>query len=141
MATPTTIDEYLSALPSDQRRALQTLRAQIKAAAPGAEEYIGYGLAGFKFEGRPLVYIGAAKNHCAIYGARADDALADKLKGYKQSKGTIQFTPDKPIPAALVKEILSAPEHSWMDGLPKEELKQLREHYSGYYDKKLPGSD
>jgi len=105
---PTTIDEYLSDLPSDQRRALQTLRTQIKAAAPGAQEYIGYGLAGFKVDGRPLVYIGAAKSHCAIYGARADNALADKLSGYKQSKGTIQFTPDKPIPAAVVKEIVKA---------------------------------
>ena len=108
MATPTSIDEYLRDLPEDQRRALQTLRAQIHAAAPAAEEYIGYGLAGFKVDGRPLIYMGAAKNHCAIYGARADDALADKLKGYKQSKGTIQFTPDKPIPPAVVKQIVKA---------------------------------
>jgi uncharacterized protein YdhG (YjbR/CyaY superfamily) len=106
MATYTNIDEYLADLPADQRRALTTLRAQIKAAAPSAEEYIGYGLAGFKVNGRPLVYMGAAKNHLAIYGARSDDALAEKLKGFKQSKGTIQFTPDKPIPAAVVKLIV-----------------------------------
>jgi uncharacterized protein YdhG (YjbR/CyaY superfamily) len=105
---PTTIAEYLRELPADQRRALTTLRAQIKAAAPNAEEYIGYGLAGFKVNGRPLIYMGAAKNHCAIYGARADASLSDKLKGFKQSKGTIQFTPDKPIPAAVVKLIVKA---------------------------------
>jgi uncharacterized protein YdhG (YjbR/CyaY superfamily) len=108
MARPTSIDEYLRALPADQRRALTRLRAQIHAAAPGAEEYIGYGLAGFKVDGRPLIYMGAAKNHCAIYGARADVALADKLKGFKQSKGTIQFTRDKPIPASVVKLIVRA---------------------------------
>jgi uncharacterized protein YdhG (YjbR/CyaY superfamily) len=108
MAKPTSIDDYLRALPDDQRRALTALRKQIKAAAPAAEEYIGYGLAGFKLNGKPLIYMGAAKNHCAIYGARADDALADKLKGFKQSKGTIQFTPDKPIPAAVVKLIVKA---------------------------------
>lgn len=108
MAKPTTIDEYLSQLPDDQRRALSNLRKQIKAAAPKAEEYIGYGLAGFKLNGRPLIYMGAAKNHCAIYGARADDALAEKLKSYTQSKGTIQFAPDKPIPAAVVKLIVKA---------------------------------
>lgn len=108
MARPTTVDEYLRALPADQRRALSKLRDQIKAAAPEAEEYIGYGLAGFKLNGRPLIYIGAAKNHCAIYGARADDALAEKLEAWKQSKGTIQFTPDKPLPAALVKQIVKA---------------------------------
>jgi len=108
MANDSTIDEYLADLPEDQRRALTTLRAQIKSAAPDAEEYIGYGLAGFKVGGRPLLYMGAAKNHCAIYGARADDALAEKLKAFKQSKGTIQFTPDKPVPASVVKEIVKA---------------------------------
>lgn len=108
MAKPTTIDEYLRALPEEQRRALTALRAQIRSAAPGAEEYIGYGLAGFKLDGKPLIYMGAAKNHCAIYGARADDALASKLKGFKQSKGTVQFTPDKPIPASVVKLIVQA---------------------------------
>ena len=108
MAKPKNIDEYLRALPDDQRRALTALRAQIKAAAPAAEEYIGYGLAGFKLDGKPLIYMGAAKNHCAIYGARADSALADKLKGFKQSKGTIQFSPDKPIPASVVKLIVKA---------------------------------
>jgi uncharacterized protein YdhG (YjbR/CyaY superfamily) len=108
MAKPTTVDQYLRALPADQRAALQKVRKQIKAAAPRAEEHIGYGLAGYKVDGRPLIYFGAAKNHCALYGARADDALAEKLKGFKQSKGTIQFTPDKPIPASVVKLIVKA---------------------------------
>ena len=108
MAQYNSIDEYLADLPEDQRRALTTLRAQIRAAAPEAEEYIGYGLAGFTVHGRPLVYMGAAKSHCAIYGARADDALADKLKAFKQSKGSIHFTPDKPIPAAVVKQLIKA---------------------------------
>ena len=99
MAKPTTIDAYLAPLPADQREALEKLRAQIKAAAPEAEEYIGYGLAGFKFEGRPLLYFGAATHHCALYGALDAARFADMLKGFKQSKGTIQFTPDRPIPA------------------------------------------
>jgi uncharacterized protein YdhG (YjbR/CyaY superfamily) len=108
MARPTTVDAYLAALPPDQRGALQKLRAQIKAAAPGAVEYIGYGLAGFKFEGRPLLYFGAATHHCALYGALNAARLADKLEGFKQSKGTVRFTPDRPIPAAVVKALVKA---------------------------------
>ena len=81
---------------------------QILAAAPGAVEHFGYGLPGFKLNGHPLVYFGAAKHHCAIYGANTDPEVAAKLRGYKQSKGTIQFTPDKPIPPALVKAIVKA---------------------------------
>lgn len=108
MARPTTIDAYLAALPADQRAALQKLREQIKAAAPDAVEYIGYGLAGFKLEGHPLLYFGAATHHCALYGALDADRFAGKLEGFKRSKGTIQFTPDRPIPAAVVKALVKA---------------------------------
>jgi uncharacterized protein YdhG (YjbR/CyaY superfamily) len=108
MTKPASVEAYLESLPDAQRNALRKVRAQIKAAAPGAEEYLGYGMIGFRWLGHPLMYLGAASNHCALYGARADDALADKLKGYKQGKGTIQFAPDKPVPAPLVAEIVKA---------------------------------
>ena len=125
MAKPTTIDAYLASLPADQREALQKLRAQFKAAAPGAVEYIGYGLAGFKLEGHLLLYFGAATRHCALYGALNAVHFAQKLKGFKQSKGTIQFTPDRPIPAAVVKARIEANRERWgakagkMAGSPK----------------------
>ena len=108
MANPTTIDAYLTPLPADQRAALQRLRARIKAAAPGAVECIGYGLAGFKLDGQPLLYFGAATRHCALYGALNAGRFAEELKGFKQSKGTIRFTPDRPIPAAVVKALVRA---------------------------------
>src|SRR5262245_55428106 len=54
-AKATTIDEYLAPLSADKRAALEKLRKTIKAAAPMAEEYIGYGLAAFRLDGRPLV--------------------------------------------------------------------------------------
>ena len=45
MARPTTSDEYLRALPADQRRALSKLRDQIKTVVPEAEEYVALGAA------------------------------------------------------------------------------------------------
>ena len=103
----TNTDDYLEALPPDQAVALQKLRKQIRAAAPGCEEHFGYGLPGFKHNGHPLIYMGAAKNHCALYGS-VPTGFNDRLKEFKVSKGTIQFTPEKPLPAALVKEIVKA---------------------------------
>ncbi len=104
---PTTTKAYLALLPAAQRKALEILRKQILAAAPGAVEHFGYGLPAFKYNGHPLVYIGAAKNHCALYGS-VSAGFKEKLKDFNVSKGTIQFTPEKPIPAALVKEIVKA---------------------------------
>ena len=104
---PTNTVEYLDAVPADQRAALRKLRKQIIAAAPDCEEYIGYGLPGFKLNGHPILYIGAAKHHCALYGA-VPAGFSEQLKGYQVSKGTIRFTPEKPLLAALVKAIVKA---------------------------------
>ena len=107
---PKTIDEYLAQAKPGQRAVLEKLRQTIHAVAPKVEEGISYGLAGFKLNGRPLVYFGAWANHCAFYPASA--ALAktfqDQLKGFETSKGTIRFTPDKPLPMALVKKLVKA---------------------------------
>jgi uncharacterized protein YdhG (YjbR/CyaY superfamily) len=101
----TNTDDYLTQLPAAQQKALQTLRKQILAAAPGAEEHFGYGLPGFKYNGHPMLYLGAAKNHVALYGS-VPVGFKDRLKDFTVSKGTIQFTPEKPLPAALVKDIV-----------------------------------
>ena len=106
-AKPKTIDEYLATVSSDKRAALEKLRKTIRAAVPRAEERISYQIPAFRLDGRPLVFFGAAANHCAIYGlVGADD---DALEGYDTSgKGTIRFQPDKPLPAALVRKLLKS---------------------------------
>ncbi len=104
---PMNTAEYLAQLPADQRKALETLRKRILAAAPEAEEHFGYGLPGFKHNGHPMVYMGAAKNHVALYGS-VPVGFKERLKDFTVSKGTIQFTPEKPLPAALVKDIVKA---------------------------------
>ena len=108
-AKPKTIDEYLAALPDDQRAALERLRKTIRAAAPKAEERISYGLAAFRQDGM-LVGFGATVNHLAFYPMNSTTvkAFKDELKGFETSKGTIRFQPDKPLPAALVRKLVKA---------------------------------
>jgi uncharacterized protein YdhG (YjbR/CyaY superfamily) len=103
-----TIDEYLAPLPPDKRAALQRLRRQITAAAPGAEECISYGIPAFRLEGRLLVHFGAATKHCAFYAGAVVEAHKDELDGYDTSKGTIRFQPHAPLPAALVRKLVQA---------------------------------
>jgi uncharacterized protein YdhG (YjbR/CyaY superfamily) len=103
-----TIDEYLAGVPADKRAALQWLRRQIKAAAPGAEECISYGIPAFRFDGRILVHFGAAAKHCAFYPGAVVEAHREELKGYDTSKGTVRFPPDRPLPSALVRKLVKA---------------------------------
>ena len=104
----TSVNEYLSRLTPDKRTALERLRKTIKSAAPGAEECISYQMPAFRLDGRMLVWFGATSNHCAFYPGGVVGRYEDELKGYKTSKGTIQFQPDHPIPTRLVLKIVKA---------------------------------
>jgi uncharacterized protein YdhG (YjbR/CyaY superfamily) len=110
MAGPTDVEDYLAALPEDQRDALEKLRTTIRAAAPEATETISYQMPTFKLRGRVLVYYAAFKDHCSLFPASEAvmEALGGELKPYFSGKGTLRFTSDKPIPAALVKKIVKA---------------------------------
>jgi uncharacterized protein YdhG (YjbR/CyaY superfamily) len=105
----TSPDAYLAALPADQRAALQRLRRAIRAAAPRAEECVSYSLPAFRQDG-VLVAYGAAAKHCSFFpmSPAVLAAHAGALRGFETSKGTIRFTPDKPLPAAVVRKIVKA---------------------------------
>ena len=106
MHTLTSVNGYLKTLPADVRAALEKLRVQIKSAAPKAEESISYGMPAYKHKG-PLVYFCAFKNHCSFFPGSSSILMnKEGLKDFKVLKGTIQFTPEKPIPASLIKNIV-----------------------------------
>ena len=104
------VEAFLAKVPEPAHSALQKLRAQIKAAAPGAEELINYGVPMFRVGGKNLVSYAAAKTHCSFFvqSPALMEQLAGELEGYDTAKGTIRFKPEKPIPAALVKKIVKA---------------------------------
>lgn len=105
-----TVDDYIASAPEKRRAALKKLRQTIKAAAPKANEILSYGMVGFKQDGKRVAYFAYWKSHTALYGTSRKfiDAHADDLKPYVQSKGTIQFPADKPIPYGLVTKIVKA---------------------------------
>jgi uncharacterized protein YdhG (YjbR/CyaY superfamily) len=104
------IDEFLATLGEEKLIALEKLRQQIKKIAPQAEEYFYYQLPAFRLNGKRLVAFGAATNHCSLYplSAAVVKGLADDLKNYDTSPGTIRFPANKPLPFALVRKIVKA---------------------------------
>ena len=107
-AKPKTVDECLARVNDVQRAALEKLRRDIKAAAPAAEECISYGIPSYRLDSKLLVCFCAAKRHCAFYvGAHPIRAHRQELTGYDLAKGTIRFSPEKPLPSGLVKKLVS----------------------------------
>lgn len=105
-ATYTSIDEYIALFPVGVRERLKKMRETIRASAPEATEKISYQMPTFYLYGN-LVHFAAFKKHIGFYpGANGIEAFRDRLTGYKTSKGTVQFPFDKPLPLALVEEIV-----------------------------------
>jgi len=108
------VDSYLATRPADVRFALEKLRRIIKTAAPGTTEVISYRIPIFKYQGRPLVGFGATENHCSFFVMSSSmiPKLArmrtGELREYDVSGATIHFTPDKPLPGALVTRLVKA---------------------------------
>lgn len=105
----TSVDEYLKSVPKDARAALNKLRKTIKAAAPDAEEVISYQIPAFRQNGM-LVYYAAFKDHCSLFvgSAKVRRQFSAELKPSKAGKGTVHFTPDRPLPVDLVTRIVKA---------------------------------
>lgn len=105
-----TVDDYLAALPDDQRSALERLRKTIKAVVPEATETISYQVPTIRYQGRQLVGFGATKDHCTFFimSTSLMTAFKDDLKGHEVGKGSIRFQPDKPLPTDLAGKLVKA---------------------------------
>ena len=104
------VDAYLAKVPEPARTTLEKLRATIRSIVPpDTTEALSYGIPAFRYKGGLVAYA-AFKKHCSFFPMQASliDEMKDELKGYRTSKGTLQFPHDKPLPATLVKKMVKA---------------------------------
>jgi uncharacterized protein YdhG (YjbR/CyaY superfamily) len=104
------VDEYLEGVPVEARGALERLRSIIKAAAPEASELISYRIPAYKHHGLLVGFAAEAKHHPTFHvmSPAVIRAHGDDLKGYDLNPGSVRFTPDKPLPEALVTKLVKA---------------------------------
>lgn len=104
---PTT---YLDTLPPAQREPLARVTTVVRAAFPDAEEGESYGMPAFRLDGKPLLGFRVAAAHLSLFpfSPAAVDAVRPRLPGFSLSKGTIRFTPDRPVPDDVLADLLRA---------------------------------
>ena len=86
------------------------MRAVVSGLAPDAEEGTSYGVPAFIYAGRPLLGFSAAKKHLSIFpfSPKAIDAVRERLDAFDVAKGTIRFSPDRPVPADVLADLVRA---------------------------------
>ena len=104
------IDRYLSTLEGPKRATLTELRDTIVAIVPDAEQCISYGMPAFKLDGKTIAGFAAFKNHLSYlpHSGSVLPQLADETEGYVQTKGSLHFAVDEPLPKELVEKLLAA---------------------------------
>ena len=103
------IDQYLAALDEPKRSTLETLRQSILEVVPEAEQCISYGMPTFKIQGKTVAGFAAFKRHLSYlpHSGSVLPALGEDLASYEQTKGSLHFPVDKPLPKRLVKKLVT----------------------------------
>jgi uncharacterized protein YdhG (YjbR/CyaY superfamily) len=104
------MDDYLDGLPQEQKDALARVRAAVERVVPEAEQGVSYGMPAYLYAGRPLLGFRAAKKHLSAFpfSPAAVEAVRDRLEGFDLSKGTIRFTPGRPVPEDVLLDLIRA---------------------------------
>ena len=102
MVSAQNMDSYIAKFPAKVQASLKKLRKLIQQLVPDATEDIKYGMPTFVLQGN-MVHFAAYQHHIGFYPAPAVIVQFEKqLKGYKTSKGAIQFPIDEPLPFELI---------------------------------------
>ena len=105
------VDTYIATQPPEAQRALEEFRSCIHQAAHGVSELMNYNIPAFALvkggKRDKQIMIAGYPNHVGFYPhPDTIDAFTDKLASYQFAKGSIQFPLNKPIPKALVIEMV-----------------------------------
>jgi uncharacterized protein YdhG (YjbR/CyaY superfamily) len=104
------VTDYVDSLTGPEQALVRGLLDRARALVPEVEEGRSYGLAAYRYRGRPLVTIAVGERGCTAYPFSSDvtASVLATLDGFDATKGGIRFTVHRPLPPeafdALVRE-------------------------------------
>jgi uncharacterized protein YdhG (YjbR/CyaY superfamily) len=113
VTAPTTVEEYLAALPAEPRAVLEEVRAAVLRGMPGATETIRYGMPAAMLGRRYGLHFAAWKKHAALYPVPAFDRdgeadLEAAVAPYRAAKDAVHLRYGRPLPVDLVERVAAA---------------------------------
>jgi uncharacterized protein YdhG (YjbR/CyaY superfamily) len=105
------VETYLATLPPAFQSAAQNLRAHLKTLLPDHIECMSYAMPGLrepKPKGKMVAGYAAFTHHLGLYPHSGGIIPNIDCTPFKTSKSGVLFTPDMPLPAALIEQIIRA---------------------------------
>jgi uncharacterized protein YdhG (YjbR/CyaY superfamily) len=103
------IAAHIARFPSHIQEKLNALHAFLVHHLPEATQKMGYGIPTFQIQGKNFIHYAGYSKHIGLYpGSKAIAHFASEFerRGYKYSKGAVQFPNNQAIPQDLILEIL-----------------------------------
>ncbi len=103
------VEAYLSALPPDQQAALRALRATLASLLPDHIEVMSYAMPGFRQpgpRGKMVIGYAAFAKHLGLYPHSGTVIPQIDCTPFRTSKSGILFSPDQPLPDALLRQVV-----------------------------------
>jgi uncharacterized protein YdhG (YjbR/CyaY superfamily) len=103
------IDEYLQGVDEPKRSTLEALRRTILELVPQAEQGLSYRVPAFRVDGKVIAGFAAFKDHLSYlpFSGSVLGHLARELEGYTMTKSALHFPVDRPLPKALVEQLIA----------------------------------
>ena len=104
------IDAYLAELEEPERATLEEVRRRILEVIPDAEQCLSYSMPAFKVDGQTIAGLAAFNNHLSYlpHSGSVLSELGEEVSGYEQTKGSLHFAVDAPLPRHLVNSLIRA---------------------------------
>ena len=104
------IEAHIAQFPAHAQVQLKELHHFIDSKVPNLAQKMGYGIPTFQLNGKNFIHYAGHSKHIGLYpGAKAiaHFSSAFAAKGYKYSKGAVQFSLKEELPLDLVQDILN----------------------------------
>ena len=92
------------------RKTMLAMRKIILELVPEAEEVVSYGMPAFRYKGKVVAGLMAAKNHVGYYPFSGSvlSLFDEELKKYSKTKSALHVPVDSPLSKAIIKKLLNA---------------------------------
>lgn len=107
---PPDVEAYLAALPPGPQAALRNLRNRLLHLLPGHVECLSYAMPGLRepgAKGRMVAGYAAFARHLGLYPHSGTVIPQIDCRPFRTSRSGVLFTPDQPLPEALLLAIIT----------------------------------